>query len=135
MDNYISKVHPLLFKLLSEPSASERETQASQYVKTVEKELEPLLPEPGSNGKFFGGKKDLTMAEVLTASFIARLYMDLEDEIRPKSLLKGLEELPRFAQWAKAVREHASVKTTWDEDGTVGYMKARILKMRESAKA
>ncbi|KAI9717952.1 MAG: hypothetical protein M1828_007044 [Chrysothrix sp. TS-e1954] len=115
-DTYATKVHSLMPKILTAPEASEREAKTAEFLATLQREIEPLLPEVGAPGKFFGGSESLTMAEVLTCTLFVRLYGAADDVLLPKSLARGLDELPRFSQWSRACREHESVKSTWDPE-------------------
>lgn len=61
VDAFFSKVHPILFAIVKETSAAERERKGDEVVKVVEKELEPLLAQASP---FFGGNEAFTLAEV-----------------------------------------------------------------------
>ena len=65
MDAYFTKIHPVWTSIIIEGSAAERERKGDDLVVKMEKEIEPLL-EKGftGSGPFFGGSKELTMAEV-----------------------------------------------------------------------
>ncbi len=69
------------------------------FVAAAVKELEPLLQDAKP---FFGGSDKITLAEVLTGSFIIRLLSLANAGVYPASLLSGLEEkTPKFLAWAQ----------------------------------
>ena len=60
MDTFISKANGLLYPIMK-AQGEEKEKLGDEFAKAVEKEIEPLLE---SAGPFFGGSKELTLAEV-----------------------------------------------------------------------
>jgi hypothetical protein len=58
----------------------------------------------------------LSLPQVLTASFIIRLYDFADDVIFPTSLPTALDKLPNFSKWAKACATHDSVTYIWDKE-------------------
>ncbi|KAI1824087.1 thioredoxin-like protein [Xylaria intraflava] len=93
-------------------------------VDAVVKELEPLL---ANAAPFFNGSDKLTLAEVLTGSFIVRLWTWPEYGTLPQSLLTELRaKAPNFARWAEAVATHPSVTGIFDAEGTAVTIKARF---------
>lgn len=132
VDTYFTKVNPGLFALMGASTQEEKESKANDFVKAVEKEIEPLLKDADP---FFGGSKELTMAEVLTASFIIRLFDFSDGEIFPTSLAAALEKLPAFSKWAKASITHESVTFIWDAQNMRKRTKERLPKYRAMAAA
>lgn len=61
VDTYFSKVQTVSIKAIYPQSDAEAEEAAAEFVKQVEKELEPLLADAAP---YFGGSKTLTLAEV-----------------------------------------------------------------------
>lgn len=61
VDTFFGKVNPGMFKIISENDKAAMETKSEELVKLMEKEIEPLLKDANP---FFGGSKDLTLAEV-----------------------------------------------------------------------
>lgn len=112
-------------------SMAEKEEQCSAWVKAIEKEIEPLLKDANP---FFGGSNEMTLAEVHTAPFLLRFYAMSDGELLPKSLKEGLEKLPHFGKWAKAVMERESVLGIWDEEVVVRRTKERMEKMKAQGK-
>ena len=52
----------------------------------------------------------------------------------PRSMLKGLEALPNYSKWSKAVRAEDSVTYVFDGPVVVETTKQRIAKLRAEAK-
>jgi glutathione S-transferase len=73
--------------------------------------------------------------QVLTGSFLLRLYSFPKHGLLPESILTGLaEKAPSFDKWAKAVVAHPSVTAgIWDEEKVAGHTKTRLAKLRASA--
>ena len=61
VDAYFSKCNPLLFAAIRQDDPDEKAAKENEFAAAIKKEIEPLLPE---EGPFFGGSKDLTLAEV-----------------------------------------------------------------------
>jgi len=60
-DTYDSKIAPYVYQLMRAGSEEEKESKAKEWVGVWAKEIEPLLK--GAD-PFFGGSKELTLAEV-----------------------------------------------------------------------
>lgn len=61
VDTFFSKAHPHYHRALFASSEGEAEKAAAEFIKQLEKEVEPLL---GDAGPYFGGSQTLTLAEV-----------------------------------------------------------------------
>jgi len=131
VDSYFTKFQSHLFKLLGAKTESEQEEIAGAAVDALVKEVEPLLKDANP---FFGGSKDITLAEVLTGSFVIRVVRLSNAGIYPTKL-SGLvaEKAPAFWKWAQAVSEHPSVTSIFNEEAIVASTKARIAKARAAA--
>lgn len=129
-DTWNTKVQTFLYPIMKADGA-EKETQSAECVKAIEKEIEPLLADAAP---FFGGSKDLTMAEVIVAPFLLRLYAFSDDELVPKSFKQSLQKLPHFSKWADAMLQKESVLYIWDEKTVVSRTKMRVEKMKAAAK-
>ncbi|KAI0905470.1 glutathione S-transferase domain-containing protein [Ustulina deusta] len=126
VDTYISKVNGFLYPLIKASTDEERSTLIQKTVDTVVKELEPLL---ANAGPFFGGSDKLTLAEVLTGSFVIRLWTWPKYGLVPQGVIDQLSvEAPNFARWAEAVAKHPSVSGIFDEEGTALSTKQRLAK-------
>ena len=112
VDTWNSKVSSFWFGALM-AEGEEKEKKVDEWVKAVEKEIEPLLADAGP---FFGGSKDFTFAEVHAAPFVVRWYaLAKYEDLLPESLIKRFDALPNFSKWAKAIGEKESVHTIeWD---------------------
>jgi len=128
VDAFISKVNSVLFGLTSAKTEEAQKEVAEKAVDGLLKEVEPLLADAGP---FFGGSDKLTLAEVLTGSFVIRLKALTAADVYPKLIWTAIEEkAPNFLKWAEAVVVHPSVTSIWDEKKLVEGAKARIAKLR-----
>jgi glutathione S-transferase len=92
------------------------------------KEVEPLLKDAGP---YFGGSETLTLAEVLTGSFVIRLVSWLKAGLYPALLGKLIaERAPNYWKWAQTVAAHPSVISIFDEQKVIASTKLRIAKAR-----
>ena len=57
-----------------------------------------------------------------------------EADLMPKSMLKGLNALPNYSKWSKAVCAEDSVTYVFDGPNIAATMKARIEKLKAEAK-
>ncbi|KAK7522402.1 glutathione-S-transferase-like protein omega 1 [Phyllosticta citriasiana] len=124
----------------SSPTAPLRRARVQLYVdafmgKLGSQSRAALLAEhPGGQGEgegpFLGREGTLSLAEILTAPFLLRFYALSSRGILPKSFKQGLEALPHFGPWAKAVIAHPSVKENWDEESGVQRAEAMLAKVR-----
>ncbi|KAK4060789.1 CAZyme family GH18 [Trichoderma aggressivum f. europaeum] len=128
VDTFFSKVNSLYHKALFAKTEEEAEEASAEFVKQLEKEVEPLLSDAAP---YFGGSKTLTLAEVLTGSFILRLLSLPKNGVGPESLIKELPtKTPNFYKWATTVVEHPSVNGIWNEEKVVSNTKARLAKLK-----
>lgn len=65
VDTYFDKINPLMFKVVREPDAAERESKAIELANSVGKHLEPLLHDAKP---FFAGGSGLSSVEVCTTA-------------------------------------------------------------------
>ncbi|GAW23781.1 hypothetical protein ANO14919_133580 [Xylariales sp. No.14919] len=126
VDTYMSKVNASLFPLIRATTDEERSALVQKTVDAVVKELEPLL---ANAGPFFNGSDKLTLAEVLTGSFVIRLWTWPKHGLVPQSIVDELSvKAPNFSRWAEAVAKHPSVSGIFDEEGTAQRTKQRLAK-------
>ncbi|KAL1983354.1 hypothetical protein VTN96DRAFT_10413 [Rasamsonia emersonii] len=116
VDAFFSKVIPHFWAGVRAASAEERDEAAQALVGAVTKEIEPLLEE--GKGPFFGGSDRLTLAEVLTGSFLLRItsFSKPEYGLLSAKLPSLLDQVPKFKRWAEATVQHPSVNFIWDEE-------------------
>ncbi|KAI0170892.1 glutathione S-transferase domain-containing protein [Pestalotiopsis sp. NC0098] len=130
-DTFISKFGGHYSKANYGKTDEERAAAFEGIVDAAAKELDPLL---ANAGPFFGGSDKLTLAEVLTASFVIRLYASSKHGILPESIRGDLAaKAPNFDKWAQAVIKHPSVLSIWDEEKIIEGTKVRIAKLRAQA--
>lgn len=69
--------------------------------------------------------------QVLTGSFLIRLYALSKHGVLPQSFTRDLpEKAPNFFKWSQEVIKHPSVLTIWNEEAVVQRTKERIAKLR-----
>jgi glutathione S-transferase len=150
VDTWNTKIGSYMFSMFRADSNEEKEAKSKEWVAAVRKEIEPLLK---NANPFFGGSKDLTLAEVcvmragahsntrlttwtwqvIIAPFLLRIYALSNGDVLPVSVKEGLQKLPNFAKWANATMANESVRQTWDEEAVVSRTKSRIAKMKAHA--
>ncbi|KPI38407.1 Glutathione S-transferase omega-1 [Cyphellophora attinorum] len=109
VDTWFDKINPFLVK---------------DYLAKLKKEIEPLLQDAAP---FFGGSGKITLAEALTAPFVARLYSFAGNGLLPGSVLEGFEsQTPKFDEWAKKVVAQESVNYIYDEQAIIAGTKKRL---------
>ncbi|KIY42977.1 glutathione S-transferase domain-containing protein [Fistulina hepatica ATCC 64428] len=135
-DAYISKVQSVTRKLqdltLSSASAAEISAQTTAVVDVLAKEIEPLLD--GSKegypvaDPFFLGSPHITLAEVLTGSFVLRL-LDFPKPgvgILPEGLATAIaQRTPAYNAWAERVVKEKSVNYIWNAEEVAKRTKAK----------
>lgn len=115
-------------KLFGNVSKSEAAIIIEGAVASLVKEVEPLLADASP---FFGGSSKITLAEVLTGSFVIRLLSLSKAGIYPTNFLSLIEsQAPNFWNWTKEVAVHPSVIGIYDEATIIEGTKARIAKAR-----
>ncbi|KAI1373329.1 glutathione S-transferase domain-containing protein [Hypoxylon crocopeplum] len=128
VDTFISKVNSSFFKTMFAKTDDDVEAAVGEYVDAVVKEIEPLL---GNAAPFFNGSDKLTQAEVLTGSFVLRLFTLPKHDILPEHILSDLSaKAPNFYRWGQAVSTHPSVTSIYDEELIAARTKERVAKLR-----
>ncbi|OOQ85466.1 putative glutathione S-transferase [Penicillium brasilianum] len=129
VDAFFSKVIPHFFTSLRSTSDADRDAAVELLVAGIVKEVEPLLADTEGKGPFFGGSDKLTLAEVLSGSFLLRILGLSKPEYglvsaKLPALLE--QQAPRFKRWAEATIAHESVNYIWDEKAVAERMRARF---------
>ncbi|KAI1097180.1 glutathione S-transferase domain-containing protein [Jackrogersella minutella] len=128
VDAFISKANGNFFKALFSTTNDEAEGFTKKYVDAVVKEVEPLL---GNAAPFFNDSDKLTLAEVLTGSFVVRAFTYPKHGLVPEHVLTDLStRAPNFYRWGQAVSRHPSVLAIFDEESLVVKEKERMAKRR-----
>lgn len=108
-------------------SQEEKEEKCREWAAAIEKEIEPLLADAAP---FFGGSKEITLAEAIVSPFLLRWYSLASDgEMIPKLLIKKLDALPNFSKWAAAVRQNESVLKIYDAEAFIPAFKKKMKSM------
>ncbi|GIJ99519.1 hypothetical protein Aspvir_001652 [Aspergillus viridinutans] len=129
VDTFLSKVQPQVMASQRATSDKDRAAAGEAIVAAIEKEIEPILASQKGSGPFFGGSEKLTLAEVLTGSFLLRLlsFYKPEHGLLREDLPELLEKrTPAFTKWAKATVQQESVNYIWDETRVVEQTKKKI---------
>ncbi|OJJ50803.1 hypothetical protein ASPZODRAFT_11653 [Penicilliopsis zonata CBS 506.65] len=113
VDTFVSKIVPHFHTAVRTESEEARQEASEALAAVIAKDIEPLLPESG----FFGGSERLTLAEVLTGSFLLRIlaFSKPEHGLLSPALPGLLAQSPKFSRWSSAVVAHESVNFIWDE--------------------
>lgn len=128
VDAYFSKFQSGLLKLFGKVTDAETESIVNTAVDALVKEVEPLLKDAAP---YFGGSDKITLAEVLTGSFVIRLVSFSKAGIYPTDLIVSIaERAPNFWKWAEKVSAHPSVTGIFDEQAIIESTKARVAKAR-----
>jgi glutathione S-transferase len=126
VDTFFSKVQPHLNTSLRAATTADREAAGKALVDAIQKEVEDLLPGDGE-GPFFGGSDKLTLAEVLTGSFLLWILSFHKHGLLSEKLPTLLEQqVPRFKRWAEATVKQESVNYIWDEKTSADAIKAKL---------
>lgn len=121
-----------MYPIMLSKTDEEKESKAKEWLAAIEKEIEPLLHDAAP---FFGGSKEMTIAEVHTAPFVLRFYAMAKDgELLPSSFLEGMNALPNFSKWAREVIKKDSVLSIWNEEKIITRTKERMQKMKSQGK-
>ncbi|KAI1473885.1 thioredoxin-like protein [Daldinia eschscholtzii] len=128
VDTFISKANSNFYKAQFAKTDGEVEGFVKEYVDAIVKEVEPLLV---NAAPFFNGSDKLTQVEVLTGSFIVRLFTLPKYDILPAHILTDISaKAPNFYKWGQAVSKHPSVTGIYNEEDIVASAKERLAKLR-----
>ncbi|KAH6886955.1 thioredoxin-like protein [Thelonectria olida] len=122
--NVLSLVHKLMFT----PSTQEAQGIVSSMVENIVQEIEPLLV----NAKpYFDGSDKVTLAEVLTASFVLRFISLVRHGILPPSTSNELAtRAPHFTRWAQMIEETPNIAGIYEEMVWVNKFNEKIANAR-----
>lgn len=139
IDTFLSKVQGPIFALFadSHPDAAH---VAAEHIRTAwTRDIEPLLlaadqenvlHQQDQSGPFFGKSHNLTVAEIMVAPFLIRVFLYAKRGLLPAHVVDDLP--PRLATWAKATIEDPSVSkgSWWDEEVSWEGTREKINKTR-----
>ncbi|KAI0008067.1 glutathione S-transferase domain-containing protein [Xylariaceae sp. FL0662B] len=129
VDTFISKVNGLYSKAQYARTVEEAEAFTNDFVEAIVKEIEPLLS--NNAAPFFNGSDKLTLAEVLTGSFVVRIFTLPKYGLLPERVISDLSnKAPNFYRWGLAVSNHPSVTGIYDVEKIAERTKARLAKLR-----
>ena len=72
--------------------------------------------------------------QALTAPFVVRYKAFADTGLMPKSLLEGLDALPNYSKWSKAIHGEANVTADFDGPTIAKATVERVEKMKAEAK-
>lgn len=72
--------------------------------------------------------------QALTAPFVVRYHTFSKTGLMPKSVAEGLDALPNYSKWSKAIHAEDSVTFVFDGPAIAERMAERIQKMKAEAK-
>ncbi|KAG0640727.1 thioredoxin-like protein [Tuber brumale] len=132
VDTYFTKAQPLIQSALITTDAATRTRHANECVEVIEKQLAPLLADAKP---FFGGSSRLTLAEVLTASFVIRLYTYAKPgvDVFPQEAIERIRKIGNWQKWADALLAHESVMAIYVEEDFVRSMKRKLAQLAAAA--
>ncbi|KAJ5669174.1 thioredoxin-like protein [Penicillium macrosclerotiorum] len=125
VETYFSKANIYYYQAIEAKTNEDAEDLGKHYFDAIVTEVEPLLRD---KKPFFNGSSMLTMSEVLTASFIIRIFTlpFTKDPPLPKSMIAGLAEYaPNFYAWAQSTMKHPSVNSIYNKDVCAAEMRDR----------
>lgn len=115
-----SKVNGPIFAPFFGPGDKDAPTK---IVNGLKNDIVPLLKENG--GPYVLGK-DFSMAEVLTHSFVLRLFAWAKAGFYGEGLYEQLQQIKEVKEWHDAIASRESAKKTFDEQAVVDGMKKRL---------
>ncbi|KAK9237961.1 thioredoxin-like protein [Lipomyces kononenkoae] len=90
--------------------------------------IDKFLPYLKDAKPFFGGSDHLTLAEILIAPFLSRIYLVLESGLVGDETLKTLASDPKyeyFNTWAQNILATPGLKGTFDKTANLAWVKER----------
>ncbi|KAK9366940.1 thioredoxin-like protein [Lipomyces kononenkoae] len=90
--------------------------------------IEKFLPYLKDAKPFFGGSDHMTLAEILIAPFLSRIYMVLESELVSGETIRTLTTDPKyeyFNTWAQNIFATPGLKGTFDKTANFVWVKDR----------
>jgi hypothetical protein len=97
----------------------------NEIVAAMEKHIIPELPK-ASQGAFFAGKWEITLAEVMVAGFVKLIHLYSENEVLPKSVNERLGADQRYGHWPQVVWNLEAVRKTWFEEEALALAKMLV---------
>jgi len=117
------------FMVLIQPSFTAIATAKAGASDELLKNLRTFLPYLEKNAPFAAGSKTFTLAEALTAPFLARLYLAGSNGLIDSKVWKSIttsSEFEAFNSWASLTIEHPSVKSVFLKEENLASLKKRI---------
>ncbi|KAK6523325.1 hypothetical protein TWF281_001304 [Arthrobotrys megalospora] len=135
INTWENKINPLFEKVYIASFAGQKEAKEVEdlLVAAIKKEIEPLLKkeERDREGLFLGGKDKFTMAEVVVAPLMLRLFAFVHGGLLPQSLKSNLLALPYFGKWAREIVKNENLLKEWDEAKFLEGSKAKLQQFRD----
>ena len=99
-----------------------------QWADNIRKEIEPLLHDADV---FFGGRKELTLAEVFAVPALLRHELAVREGLINPLFKEEYEKLPNFSKWTRAILANANVQASWDESYVTQHIKSAAEMLRD----
>jgi glutathione S-transferase len=115
-----SKVQGLMWAPLMNPNDKDVDVRILNGLKN---DVVPLLQEFG--GPYVLGK-EFSMADVLTHSFLLRIFAFAKAGVYGDTLYDELQKIKEVKEWHDAIAARESVKKTWNEKAVVAIIKNRL---------
>ncbi|KAK6519708.1 hypothetical protein TWF506_000008 [Arthrobotrys conoides] len=130
-----NKITPLFDKVYIASFGGEKEAEGVEdmVVGAIKNEIDPLLKKEDGDGggAFLGGREKLTMAEVVVAPVILRVFAFCDGGLLPQTFKTNLLALPNFGKWIKEVLKSESLLKGWDEASFLSGSKAKLQEFKE----
>ncbi|RVD86086.1 uncharacterized protein DFL_004380 [Arthrobotrys flagrans] len=137
VDTWENKITPLFDKVYKASFGDEKEAKDAEdmVVGAIKKEIEPLLKKEDGDGQgmFLGGREKFTMAEIVVAPVIIRVFAFSDGGLLPRSFKTNLLALPNFGKWAQAMVKNESLLKGWDEVSFVDGSKAKLQQFKDGS--
>ena len=119
VETWQAKVQPSIFTPLFGPGDKDA---ATKIVNGLKNDIVPLLKE--FNGPYVLGEQ-FSMAEVLTHSFVLRLFAFAKAGWHGDDLYSQLQGIHEVKEWHDSIAARESVKKTWNEEDVVEFNRSR----------
>lgn len=128
IDTWESKVNTAMIAAVRANEGEEKTTKTNECVAVIKKEIEPFLK---NASPFFDGSEKLTLAEVIAAPQLLRMFtLSADGELLPNAFAEQLDSLPNFGPWAKAVRGNESVNRIYEGEEFAKLFKKKVQQMK-----
>jgi len=131
VDTFTSKIASQVTGIALAATPEDQEQRCEGVIKVVENEISPLLEDAAP---FFANSREMTLAEVNTASFVLRIYTFGKPVygLYPKFLLPRLNEIKPWQKWVDTLLGSTRVTEIFQEEEFMSRIKPAFEKARAS---